>query len=155
MLGRRSQFLRFRRPVPVASCSWKGQDEVTQQRALTFPVRAIAMSLTLSAAVLLTAFGIALPVLRQRQRFDDGSFWQVRAPRRHQRAGEARLSDRSDTGTITATLTQYHVHLIQRPDTGVVDVLISTGPAQRRRCRRTHAIHATWRCETNGSSQWS
>lgn len=58
-----------------------------------------------------------------------------------------------DTGTI-ANNTWYHVYLIKRTDTGVVDVLISTSatsptlPASYTLSRRIGAIR------TNGSAQW-
>lgn len=58
-----------------------------------------------------------------------------------------------DTGAIAAN-TWYHVHLIQRPDTGVVDVLFSlslgapTMPANYLYRRRI----GSWK--TNASSQW-
>lgn len=58
-----------------------------------------------------------------------------------------------DTGAI-ANSTWYHVHLIQRVDTGVVDVLISlsatapTMPANYTLSRRIGSI------QTNGSAQW-
>lgn len=58
-----------------------------------------------------------------------------------------------DTGTI-ANSTWYHVHLIKRPDTGVVDVLISlsasapTLPTNYTLFRRIGSI------KTNGSAQW-
>lgn len=58
-----------------------------------------------------------------------------------------------DVGTIAAS-TWYHVYLIKRPDTGVVDVLISlsaTAPTMP-------TNYALWRrigsMKTNGSSQW-
>lgn len=59
-----------------------------------------------------------------------------------------------DTGTI-ATSTWYHVYLIARSDTGVVDVLISTSassptmPSSYDRKRHIGAM------KTNGSSQWT
>ena len=59
-----------------------------------------------------------------------------------------------DTGTILAN-TWYGIYLIRRPDTGVVDVLISGGvpnptslPASYTQYRRIGAV------KTNGSSQW-
>lgn len=58
-----------------------------------------------------------------------------------------------DTGTI-ANNTWYHAHQIKRPDTGVVDVLISTSasaptlPANYTLFRRIGSM------KTNGSSQW-
>lgn len=59
-----------------------------------------------------------------------------------------------DTGAIAAS-TWYHAHLIQRPDTGVVDVLISlsatapTLPTNYTLFRRIGSM------KTNGSSQWT
>lgn len=59
-----------------------------------------------------------------------------------------------DTGAIAAS-TWYHVYLIKRPDTGVVDVLFSlsasapTMPTNYTRSRRIGSI------KTNGSSQWT
>lgn len=59
-----------------------------------------------------------------------------------------------DTASIAAS-TWYHVHLIKRPDTGVVDVLISlsatapTLPANYTIFRRIGSM------KTNGSSQWT
>lgn len=59
-----------------------------------------------------------------------------------------------DTGTI-ATNTWYHVFLIARSDTGVVDVLVSTSvssptmPTNYDRKRRIGSM------KTNGSSQWT
>lgn len=59
-----------------------------------------------------------------------------------------------DTGTI-ANSTWYHVWLIRRPDTGVVDVLISTSassptmPSNYTQKRRIGAMR------TNGSAQWT
>ncbi len=59
-----------------------------------------------------------------------------------------------DTGSI-ATNTWYHVWLIQRSDTGVVDVLVSTSataptmPANYDRKRRIGSM------KTDGSSQWT
>lgn len=59
-----------------------------------------------------------------------------------------------DTGAI-ANSTWYHVHLIQRPDTGVVDVLISlsatapTMPTNYTLFRRIGSM------KTNGSAQWT
>jgi hypothetical protein len=59
-----------------------------------------------------------------------------------------------DTGTI-ANNTWYHVHLIKRPDTGVVDVLISlsatapTLPTNYTLARRIGSMR------TNGSAQWT
>ena len=58
-----------------------------------------------------------------------------------------------DTGTIAAS-TWYHAHLIRRPDTGVVDVLVSlsatapTLPANYTQSRRIGSM------KTNASSQW-
>ena len=58
-----------------------------------------------------------------------------------------------DTGAIAAN-TWYHVHLIRRPDTGVVDVLLSlsatapTLPANYTQFRRIGSMR------TNASSQW-
>lgn len=58
-----------------------------------------------------------------------------------------------DTGTI-ANSTWYHVYIIQRVDTGVVDILISTNatsptmPASYTRKRRIGSLL------TNGSTQW-
>lgn len=58
-----------------------------------------------------------------------------------------------DTGTIAAS-TWYHVHLIKRPDTGVVDVLLSlsatapTLPTNYTLFRRIGSM------KTNSSSQW-
>ena len=58
-----------------------------------------------------------------------------------------------DTGTI-ANSTWYHVHLIKRPDTGVVDVLLSlsatapTLPSNYTLSRRIGSM------KTNGSAQW-
>lgn len=59
-----------------------------------------------------------------------------------------------DTGTIAAS-TWYHVHLIERTDTGVVDVLVSlspttpTLPASYTKFRRIGSLL------TNGSNQWT
>lgn len=59
-----------------------------------------------------------------------------------------------DTGAI-ANNTWYHAHLIQRPDTGVVDVLISlsatapTMPTNYTLFRRIGSM------KTNGSAQWT
>jgi hypothetical protein len=59
-----------------------------------------------------------------------------------------------DTGTI-ASNTWYHIFLIKRPDTGVVDVLISTSavsptlPANYTLARRVGSM------KTDGSSQWT
>ncbi|MBR0755626.1 hypothetical protein JQ604_25895 [Bradyrhizobium jicamae] len=59
-----------------------------------------------------------------------------------------------DTGTI-ANATWYHVYLIERTDTGVVDVLLSTSassptlPASYTLFRRIGAM------KTNGSAQWT
>jgi hypothetical protein len=59
-----------------------------------------------------------------------------------------------DTGAI-ASSTWYHAHLIRRPDTGVVDVLVSlsasspTMPANYTQSRRIGAM------KTNGSAQWT
>jgi len=59
-----------------------------------------------------------------------------------------------DTGSI-ANNTGYHVYLIRRPDTGVVDVLISTsasGPAMPTNYTQKRRIG--W-MRTNGSAQWT
>lgn len=59
-----------------------------------------------------------------------------------------------DTGAVAAS-TWYHVYLIRRPDTGVVDVLVSlsasapTLPASYTQFRRIGAM------KTNASSQWT
>lgn len=59
-----------------------------------------------------------------------------------------------DTGAV-ANSTWYHVHLIQRPDTGVVDLLTSlsatapTMPANYTLFRRIGSM------KTNGSAQWT
>lgn len=59
-----------------------------------------------------------------------------------------------DTGSIAAS-TWYHAHLIKRPDTGVVDVLVSlsatapTLPTNYTLFRRIGSM------KTNGSSQWT
>jgi len=59
-----------------------------------------------------------------------------------------------DTGAIANT-TWYHVYLIQRPDTGVVDVIFSTSassptlPANYTYYRRIGSM------KTNGSAQWA
>jgi hypothetical protein len=60
-----------------------------------------------------------------------------------------------DTGAVTATPTWYHVHLIKRLDTGVVDVLFSqsatapTLPTNYTLFRRIGSM------KTNGSAQWT
>jgi hypothetical protein len=59
-----------------------------------------------------------------------------------------------DTGAI-ANSTWYHAHLIRRPDTGVVDVLVSlsaTAPTMPTGYTQSRRIGAM---KTNGSAQWT
>lgn len=58
-----------------------------------------------------------------------------------------------DTGTIAAS-TWYHVYLIKRPDTGVVDVLISTSATSPTLPTNYTLFRRIGSMATNGSSQW-
>lgn len=58
-----------------------------------------------------------------------------------------------DTSTI-ANSTWYHVYLIQRPDTGVVDVLISTSASAPTMPTNYTLKRRVGSMKTNGSAQW-
>lgn len=58
-----------------------------------------------------------------------------------------------DTGTI-ANSTWYHVYLIRRPDTGVVDVIISTNAAAPALPTNYTQYRRIGSMLTNGSAQW-
>jgi hypothetical protein len=58
-----------------------------------------------------------------------------------------------DTGTI-ANSTWYHVHLIKRTDTGVVDVLISLSPTAPTLPTNYALFRRIGSMLTNGSAQW-
>lgn len=59
-----------------------------------------------------------------------------------------------DTGTI-ANSTWYHVYLIKRPDTGVVDVLISTSASSPTLPTNYTLSRRIGSMKTNGSAQWT
>ncbi|PDT66393.1 hypothetical protein CO683_27015 [Bradyrhizobium ottawaense] len=59
-----------------------------------------------------------------------------------------------DTGTI-ANSTWYHVFEIKRPDTGVVDVLISTSPSAPTMPTNYTLKRRIGSMKTNGSAQWT
>ncbi|ACF01834.1 hypothetical protein Rpal_3332 [Rhodopseudomonas palustris TIE-1] len=116
------------------------------------PIPGLIFGLTLSTAGSSATFNVATGVAASRDSTDmmtlgsplnkTTSAWAVGT-------GNGAL----DTGPI-ANNTWYHVHLIKRADTGVVDVLISlsatspTLPASYTLSRRIGAI------KTNGSAQW-
>lgn len=117
------------------------------------PVNGYLFGLTLSAAGATATFGIAVGAAGDSLGLDimalgsaftkTTSAWAL---------GTAAGS--LDTGAI-ANSTWYHVHLIKRPDTGVVDVLISlsatapTMPTNYTLFRRIGSM------KTNGSAQWT
>ena len=116
------------------------------------PVRSYLAGLTLSTAGSSTTFGIAAGVAT-----DSTNVSMMALASAYTKTTSAWALGTAvgslDTGTIAAN-TWYHVHLIQRPDTGVVDVLISlsatapTLPTNYTLFRRIGAM------KTNGSSQW-
>ncbi|MFT4117455.1 pyocin knob domain-containing protein [Bradyrhizobium sp.] len=59
-----------------------------------------------------------------------------------------------DTGSI-ATNTWYHVHLIKRVDTGVVDALVSLSPTSPTMPTNYTLARRIGSMKTNGSSQWT
>jgi hypothetical protein len=58
-----------------------------------------------------------------------------------------------DTGTI-AINTWYHVHLIQRPDTGIVDVLVSLSPTAPTLPTNYTLFRRIGSMKTDGSGNW-
>lgn len=59
-----------------------------------------------------------------------------------------------DTGAI-ATSTWYHAHLIKRPDTGIVDLLISLSATAPTLPTNYSIFRRLGSMKTNGSSQWT
>lgn len=59
-----------------------------------------------------------------------------------------------DTGAI-ANNTWYHAHLIRRPDTGVVDVLVSLSPTAPTLPANYTQFRRLGSMRTNGSAQWT
>lgn len=59
-----------------------------------------------------------------------------------------------DTGAI-ANNTWYHVHLIQRPDTGVVDILTSLSASAPTMPTNYTSLRRIGSMKTNGSGQWT
>lgn len=132
--------------------SYNGRTGTVTATGTDVPVRSYLAGLTLSTAGSSTTFGIAAGVAT-----DSTNVSMMALASAYTKTTSAWALGTAvgslDTGTIAAN-TWYHVHLIQRPDTGVVDVLISlsatapTLPTNYTLFRRIGAM------KTNGSSQW-
>lgn len=132
--------------------SYNGRTGTVTATGTDVPLRSYLAGLTLSTAGSSTTFGISAGVAT-----DSTNVSMMALASAYTKTTSAwalgTAAGSLDTGTIAAN-TWYHVHLIQRPDTGVVDVLISlsatapTLPANYTLSRRIGAM------KTDGSAQW-
>ena len=132
--------------------SYNGRTGTVAATGTDVPLRSYLAGLTLSTAGSSATFGIAAGVATDST---NASMMSLASAATKTTGAWAVGSGNGalDTGTI-ANNTWYHVHLIQRPDTGVVDVLISlsatapTLPTNYTLARRIGSM------KTNGSAQW-
>lgn len=133
--------------------SYNGRTGAVTATGTDVPLRSYLSGLTLSTAGSSATFGIAAGVAT-----DSTNAALMALASAYTKTTSAwalgTAAGSLDTGTI-ANNTWYHVHLIQRPDTGVVDVLISlsttapTMPTDYTLFRRIGSLL------TNGSAQWT
>jgi hypothetical protein len=135
-------------------CGWGADDAaaVLQAAALPAMMRSYLAGLTLSTAGSSSSFGVAAGVATDSANSD--VMTQASAVTKTTSAWAVGSGNGSlDTGTI-ANNTWYHVHLIKRVDTGIVDVLTSTSataptlPTNYTLSRRIGSL------KTDGSAQW-
>jgi len=136
----------------VATTAFVGAAVAVAVSGLNASLRSYLAGLTLSTAGSSGTFGIATGVAT-----DTTSAFVMSLASAYTKTTSAWAvgtgSGSLDTGAIANT-TWYHVHLIRRPDTGVVDVLTSlsamspTLPTNYTQFRRIGSM------QTNGSAQW-
>lgn len=128
------------------------QNQVQKNIGLPSILRSYLAGLTLSTAGSSTSFGIAIGVATNSTNVDMMSLTSAYTKTTSAWAVGTAVGA-LDTGTI-ANSTWYHVHLIKRLDSGVVDVLVSlsatapTLPTNYTLSRRIGSM------KTNGSGQW-
>lgn len=144
--------------MPAGATNWRvvtltGGTQAGARSLLGFPLRGFIAGLTLSTAGASASFGVAAGEAADSA---NAVLLQLAAAVTKTTGAWAVGSGTGglDTGAIAAS-TWYHAHLIRRPDTGVVDVLVSlsasapTMPANYTQSRRIGSM------KTNGSSQWT
>ncbi len=117
------------------------------------PVMAYLTGLTLSTAGSSASFGIAVGVATS----DNGTTSMTLSSALSKTTGVWAVgfgNGSLDTGTI-ANNTWYHVYLIERTDTGVVDVLISLSPSSPALPANYSVKRRIGSMKTNASAQWT